>query len=174
MGLASALTCQYFAAKTSQGFGTVLRNEMFAHINAMSQAEIDRFGAPSLVTRITNDVNQLQQAVAMLIRLAIRAPFLVIGSIVMALIIDPAMALIFLIAAIAIGLVLWAIMSRTIPFYRASQKLLDNVSLRARETLSEPGSSARSRDRRRKRRNLNRRARSSIKRWCGWGAYPRF
>ncbi|MBD5559901.1 MAG: ABC transporter ATP-binding protein [Clostridia bacterium] len=135
-GLASALICQYFAAKTSQGFGTVLRSEMFAHIHAMSQAEIDRFGVPSLVTRLTNDVNQLQQAVAMLIRLAIRAPFLVIGAIVMALIIDPYMSLIFIAAAIVIALVLYAIMTRTVPFYRVAQKLLDNVSLLTRETLS--------------------------------------
>lgn len=136
IGLASALICQYFAAKTSQGFGTVLRNEMFAHIHAMSQAEIDRFGVPSLVTRLTNDVNQLQQAVAMLIRLAIRAPFLVVGAIVMALIIDPYMSLIFIAAAIVIAFVLYAIMTRTVPFYRIAQKLLDNVSLRTRETLA--------------------------------------
>lgn len=136
VGLASALTCQFFAARTSQGFGTVLRNEMFAHIHAMSQAEIDRFGVPSLVTRLTNDVNQLQQAVAMLIRLAIRAPFLVVGAIVMALIIDPYMSLIFIAAAVVIAWVLYAVMTRTVPFYRIAQKLLDNVSLRTRETLA--------------------------------------
>ena len=80
LGLLFALICQYSAARASQGFGTVLRNEMFAHINTFSHAEIDRLGSSSLITRIVNDVNQLQLAVAMLIRLVIRAPFLVIGA----------------------------------------------------------------------------------------------
>lgn len=135
-GLASALVCQYFASRASQGFGTVLRSNMFAKIHRMSQSEIDRFGVPSLITRVTNDVTQLQQAVAMLIRLAIRAPFLVIGATIMALIIDPYMALIFVVASALIALVLYAIMSRSVPFYRVVQKLLDNVSLRTREALS--------------------------------------
>lgn len=69
VGLACALTCQYFASVASQGFGTTLRNKLFSHINSFSHAEIDRFGTPSLITRLTNDVNQLQYAVAMLIRL---------------------------------------------------------------------------------------------------------
>lgn len=136
VGLVSALTCQYFAAKTSQGFGTVLRNKMFEHIHALSQVEVDRFGVPSLVTRLTNDVNQLQTAVAMLIRLAIRAPFLVIGACVMALIIDPYMAIIFVAAAVVIAVALYFIMTKSTPFYRVAQKLLDNVSLRTREALS--------------------------------------
>lgn len=136
IGLGSALVCQYFAARASQGFGTVLRNEMFSRIHRMSQTEIDRFGVPSLITRATNDVTQLQQAVAMLIRLAIRAPFLVIGATVMALIIDPQMALIFVAASVVIAFVLYFIMSRSVPFYRVVQKLLDNVSLKTREALS--------------------------------------
>lgn len=136
VGLCSALICQFFAARASQGFGTVLRNEMFARIHRMSQTEIDAFGVPSLITRATNDVTQLQQAVAMLIRLAIRAPFLVIGATVMALIIDPQMALIFVVASIIIAVVLYLIMSRSVPFYRVVQKLLDTVSLKTREALS--------------------------------------
>ena len=75
VGLCCALTCQKLASIASQGFGTVVRNEMYRHINSFSHAEIDRFGTPSLITRITNDVNQLQFAVAMLIRLVVRAPF---------------------------------------------------------------------------------------------------
>lgn len=135
-GLVSALICQYFAARASQGFGTVLRSEMFAKIHQMSQSEIDRFGVPSLITRVTNDVTQLQQGVAMLIRLAIRAPFLVIGATVMALLIDARMAIIFIIASVIIAAVLYFIMSRSVPFYRVVQQLLDNVSLRTREALS--------------------------------------
>ena len=88
IGLTCALICQFFAAKASQGFGTDLRNTMFAHIGSLSHAEIDKLGTPSLVTRITNDINQLQVAVAMLIRLVIRAPFLVIGATVMAVILS--------------------------------------------------------------------------------------
>ena len=86
------------ASIASQGFGTVLRNEMYRHINTFSHKEIDRFGTPSLITRITNDVNQLQYAVAMLIRLVIRAPFLAIGAIVMAMLLDFPLAIIFLVA----------------------------------------------------------------------------
>ena len=85
-GLICALICQYLAAKASQGVGTVLRNDLFLHINRLSYAEIDRIGTPSLITRLINDVNQLQLAVAMLIRLVVRAPFLVIGSTILSLI----------------------------------------------------------------------------------------
>ena len=100
VGLGCALICQYCAARASQGFGTVLRSEMFRHINTLSHGEIDQIGTPSLITRITNDVNQLQLAVAMLIRLVVRAPFLVIGATVMALLLDWKLACIFLRAPI--------------------------------------------------------------------------
>ena len=123
IGLVCALICQYFAAKASQGFGTDLRNEMFARISALSHAEIDAVGTPSLITRITNDVNQLQVAVAMLIRLVIRAPFLVIGATVMAVLIDWKMSLIFVAAAAGIAVILYQIMSRSVPFYKTIQKL---------------------------------------------------
>ena len=88
VGLCCALVCQYFASVASQGFGTKLRNALFDHINSFSHAEIDKFGTPSLITRMTNDINQLQYAVAMLIRLVVRAPFLAIGALVMAISID--------------------------------------------------------------------------------------
>ncbi len=136
IGLLCALICQYFAAKASQGFGTVLRNKLFSHIGSFSHAEIDRFGTPTLVTRVTNDVTQLQQAVAMFIRLAVRAPFLLIGATVMAMAIDFETSIIFLIAAGGIALVLYLIMSRTVPFYGLVQKLLDRVSLLTRENLA--------------------------------------
>ena len=111
VGLGCALICQYCAARASQGFGTVLRSEMFAHINSLSHGEIDQIGTPSLITRITNDVNQLQLAVAMLIRLVVRAPFLVIGAAVMAVMLDWRLSLIFFIAGPLVALVLYLVMN---------------------------------------------------------------
>ena len=136
VGLGCALICQYCAARASQGFGTVLRSEMFRHINTLSHGEIDQIGTPSLITRITNDVNQLQLAVAMLIRLVVRAPFLVSGATVMALLLDWKLACIFFVAAPLMALVLYLVMSRSIPFYRIIQKKLDRISLITRENLS--------------------------------------
>ena len=136
VGLGCALICQYCAARASQGFGTVLRSEMFRHINTLSHGEIDQIGTPSLITHITNDVNQLQLAVAMLIRLVVRAPFLVIGATVMALLLDWKLACIFFVAAPLMALVLYLVMSRSIPFYRIIQKKLDRISLITRENLS--------------------------------------
>lgn len=136
VGLGCALICQYCAARASQGFGTVLRSEMFRHINTLSHGEIDQIGTPSLITRITNDVNQLQLAVAMLIRLVVRAPFLVIGATVMALLLDWKLACIFFVASPLMALVLYLVMSRSIPFYRIIQKKLDRISLITRENLS--------------------------------------
>ena len=136
VGLGCALICQYCAARASQGFGTVLRSEMFRHINTLSHGEIDQIGTPSLITRITHDVNQLQLAVAMLIRLVVRAPFLVIGATVMALLLDWKLACIFFVAAPLMALVLYLVMSRSIPFYRIIQKKLDRISLITRENLS--------------------------------------
>lgn len=135
VGLCCALVCQYFASKASQGVGTVMRNDMFRHIATLSHAEIDRIGTPSLINRITNDVNQLQTAVAMLIRLVIRAPFLVIGATVMAISIDWKMSGIFLVAMVLIALALYLIMSRSIPFFKVVQRLLDKISLITRENL---------------------------------------
>ena len=135
VGLGCALTCQYFAARASQGVGTMLRNDLFRHINSLSHAEIDRFGTPTLITRITNDVNQLQLAVAMLIRLVIRAPFLAIGAIIMAMMLDLKLSLIFLVATPLIVGVLYFVMSRSIPFFRTIQKKLDKIALITRENL---------------------------------------
>ena len=136
VGLCCALVCQKMASIASQGFGTVLRNEMYRHINTFSHKEIDRFGTPSLITRITNDVNQLQYAVAMLIRLVIRAPFLALGAVVMAMLIDLPLAIVFLVATPLIGLVLYLVMSRSVPYFKVMQKKLDRISLISREGLS--------------------------------------
>lgn len=136
VGLCCALTCQYFAAQASQGVGTQLRSQLFAHINGLSHSEIDRLGTPSLITRITSDVNQVQVAVAMLIRLAVRAPFLVIGSTVMAMLLDVKLSLVFVAVIPLVALALYLVMSRSIPYYKVIQKKLDRISLITRENLS--------------------------------------
>lgn len=136
VGLCSALVCQYTASVASQGCGTKMRNDLFKHINSFSHKELDEIGTPSLITRITNDINQVQNAIAMLIRLVLRAPFLVIGAMVMAMIIDLKLSVIFFVAAVLIGLVLYFVMSKSVPFFKAIQKKLDKVSLVSRENLS--------------------------------------
>lgn len=136
VGLGCALTCQYMAARASQGFGTKVRSSLFAHINTLSHAEIDKFGTPSLITRITNDINQLQVAVAMLIRLVVRAPFLVIGAAVMAAFLDWKLALIFLVVIPLLAITLYFVMAKSVPFYKFIQKKLDKLALITRENLS--------------------------------------
>lgn len=136
VGLCSALVCQYLASKASQGVGTRLRRDLFLHINRLSHAELDRLGTPSLITRITYDTNQVQQSVAMAIRLLTRAPFIVIGSMVMAMTINLEMSIIFFIAAILIAVTLYLIMTKSIPIFEKMQKKLDKISLICRENLS--------------------------------------
>ncbi len=134
-GLGFALTCQYFAAKCAYGFGTELRAALYRHINKLSHAEIDRFGTSSLTTRLVNDTNQAQSGVNMFIRLAVRAPFLVIGAAVMAAMLDLKLTLIFLIAAPLITAVIVLVMRKTVPMYKGIQKGLDNISLLTRENI---------------------------------------
>lgn len=136
LGLGCALTCQYLAAKCSQGFGTELRNDLFRHVNTLSFKELDKFGTPSVINRLSADVNQLQYMVAMLIRLVIRAPFLVIGAAVMAMTINLKLSLIFIAATPLIAAVLYFIMSRSIPRYKVVQQKLDKVAQITRENLS--------------------------------------
>lgn len=136
LGLCFALICQYLASKASQSVGTVMRNDMFRHINSFSHAELDKLGTPSLITRLTNDINQVQQAVAMFIRLVVRAPFIVIGSAIMAMSIDLKLSVIFVIIIPLVALVLYLIMSRSIKYYKVIQKKLDRISLVTREGLS--------------------------------------
>lgn len=135
-GLLSALVCQYLASKASQGVGTKIRRELFAHINTFSHAELDKLGTPSLITRITNDINQVQQSVAMGIRLLTRAPFIVAGALVMAMTINFKMSLIFFVTALIIGITLYLVMSRSIPIFSAIQEKLDKIGLISRENLS--------------------------------------
>ncbi len=135
-GLCSTLVCQYLASRASQGVGTVIRSDLFRHIGELSHAELDSFGTPSLITRVTNDVNQVQSAVAMLIRLVVRAPFLVIGAAVMAMAIDLKLSLVFFAVMPLVAAALYFIMFRSIPFYKVIQKKLDKISLITRESLT--------------------------------------
>ena len=136
VGLCSTLVCQKSAAITSQGFGTKLRNALFHHIGKLSFKELDKIGTPSLITRMTNDINQLQIAVAMLIRLVIRAPFLVIGAMIMAFSINHILSIIFIVASLLIAIILYLVMSKSVPFFNRIQKRLDKISLITRENLS--------------------------------------
>lgn len=135
-GLAFSLTAQFFASRASLGFGTNLRRELYAHVNTFSYRELDLFSTPSLITRLTADINQTQQAVAMFIRLVTRAPFIIVGSIVMAMIIDLKLSLIFLAVAVVVGGILFIILTTTMPKYKEVQSKLDTVTLYTRENLS--------------------------------------
>lgn len=136
IGISFTLVCQKMAALTSQGMGTDIRGALYGHINKLSYAELDRFGTPSLITRITNDVNQVQLAVALGVRMLIRWPFLAVGSMCAALAIDLKLGMVFLICTPAIGLVFWFVMARCIPYYRQLQAKLDRIALICREGLS--------------------------------------
>lgn len=136
VGLASSLTCQTMASKASQGVGTDLRRSVFHKINTLSWKELDHFGTPTLITRMTSDINQLQTAVAMLIRLVVRAPFLVIGAVIMAMRIDLTLSLVFVAIVPLVALVLYVVMSRSVPFFKTIQRKTDRVALITRENLS--------------------------------------
>lgn len=135
LGAAAAITCQYYASVAAFGFGASLRKQVFRHIMSLSGREVDQIGTGSLITRITNDVNQVQNGVNMFIRLATRAPFLAIGSIVMAFRINAEIALIFLISTPLIIAVLYWIMKHTLPDYANIQKSQDKLGALSGENL---------------------------------------
>lgn len=135
LGVCAALVCQVTASRASQDFGTALRHDLFAHILSLSRAEGDGVGPAALMTRMTSDINQLQQALAMLIRLVVRAPFLAIGSIVMAVVLSPRLSLIFLVTTPLIALAMFFIMRRTLPHYKTLQRKLDRIARITRENL---------------------------------------
>lgn len=134
-GLGFALTCQFLAAKCAYGFGTELRRDLYRHINSLSYSGIDSVGTASLVNRLTNDTNTVQNGVNMFIRLAVRAPFLVIGAAVMAVMIDLRLSLIFFIVAPLISAVIFLIMKKTVPMYKKTQQKLDRASMLTSENL---------------------------------------
>lgn len=133
IGLTCSLTAQYFSAKAAMGFSTELRRDMFAHINSLSYRELDIAGTSTLITRMTSDINQAQTGVNLVLRLFLRAPFIVVGALFMAFTISTRIGIIFLIAVPLISLVIYLIMKVTVPIYRKVQKTLDRISLITRE-----------------------------------------
>lgn len=136
IGLICAIICQYYSSIASQGFGTELRNQLIKKINSFSHSELNHFGTDTLITRMTNDINQLQLALAMVIRLLIRAPFLSIGSVVMAFVIDWQVGLFFLALLPIFSIILYFIIRKTIPLYQKVQEKLDGLNETVSQNLS--------------------------------------
>lgn len=134
-GLVFALICQYYASKCAYGFGTALRRALYRHVNTLSHSAVDRIGTASLITRITSDSNTVQSGLNMMIRLATRCPFLIIGAAIMAMRIDLKLSIIFLIAIPIIGVLLYSVTCWTIPRYGENQGKLDNIARHTRENL---------------------------------------
>lgn len=136
VGFISALTAQYFAAKAAVGFGKELRGDLYHHINTLSYSEIDKIGTSTLITRLTADVNQMQTAVNLFLRLFLRSPFIVIGAVVMAFTVDPKTAIIFAVSIPLLAVVVFGIMFYSVPIYKKVQNRLDSVMRMTRENLS--------------------------------------
>ena len=136
LGFLCSITAQYFAAKAAAGFGCALRKAAFSHIMQFSDAELDTMGIPTLTTRITSDINQAQNGVNLILRLLLRAPFIVIGAIVMAFFVNVRLTLIFLIAAPLLSLAIYWILSRSLPKYKHIQRRVDDIAGITRENLS--------------------------------------
>lgn len=135
-GLISSVTAQYFAAKAAIGFGTGVRNDLFRHINSFTFTEIDSAGVSTLITRLTNDVNQVQTGVNMVLRLFLRSPFIVFGAMIMAFTIDVKTALVFVAAIPLLFAVVFGIMFLSVPIYKKVQSSLDKITGITRENLS--------------------------------------
>ncbi len=136
VGFISALTAQYFAAKAAVGFGKELRSDLYRHINTLSYSEIDQIGTSTLITRLTADVNQMQTAVNLFLRLFLRSPFIVIGAVIMAFTVDPKTAVIFAVSIPLLAVVVFGIMFYSVPIYKKVQNRLDSVMRITRENLS--------------------------------------
>lgn len=136
IGLICSITAQYFSAKAAVGFSTELKSALFKHIQGLSFTEIDKLGTSTLITRLTSDVNQLQNGVNMVLRLFLRSPFIVIGAMIMAFTVDVKAALIFVIIIPLLCIVVFTIMGVTIPMFKKVQTGLDNVLLKTRENLT--------------------------------------
>lgn len=136
VGLISSLTAQYFSAKAAVGFATKLKHSLFEHIQGLSFSEIDKLGTSTLITRMTSDINQLQNGVNMVLRLFLRSPFIVFGAMVMAFTVDVKAALIFVVIIPLLSVVVFTIMGITIPMFKKVQQGLDNVLLKTRENLT--------------------------------------
>lgn len=135
VGLACSLTAQYFAAKAATGMGTALRSDLFSHIGSLSYGEIDTVGTSTLITRMTSDINQVQNGVNMTLRLLLRSPFVVFGAMVMAFTVDVRSAMVFVVTIPVLCVVVFGIMLVSMPLYRSVQRQLDKVLLTTRENL---------------------------------------
>lgn len=136
VGMVAAITAQYFAAKAATGFATEVRHALFKKIQTFSFNEIDSIGTSTLITRMTNDVNQAQSTVNMVLRLFLRSPFIVAGAFIMAFTIDAKISLIFLLVIVLLSIVVSVIMKCTVPMYKNVQNTLDSVTLMTRENLT--------------------------------------
>jgi len=136
IGLLSTLVCQFFASRASQGFGTALRDDLYKHINSLSFKELDEIDSASLLTRMNSDINNLQVSVAMLIRLVIRAPFLIIGATILSFMVDFYAGLIFLATGILLFFIIFLIMLLSIPNNKKAQKHLDNITNITKENIN--------------------------------------
>ena len=136
VGLVCSLTAQYFSARAAVGFSTELKHSLFKHIQGLSYSEIDKLGTSTLITRLTADINQLQNGVNMVLRLFLRSPFIVFGAMIMAFTVDFKAAVIFVLIIPLLSIVVFAIMCITIPMFKKVQKSLDDVMLRTRENLT--------------------------------------
>jgi ATP-binding cassette subfamily B multidrug efflux pump len=135
IGLTCSLTAQYFAAKAATGTATALRNNLFSHIGTLSYTEIDTIGTSTLITRMTSDINQVQNGINMTLRLLLRSPFVVFGSMIMAFTVDAHTAMIFAVTIPVLCVVVFGIMLVSMPLYQSVQRQLDKVLLTTRENL---------------------------------------
>lgn len=135
LGLCSTLVAQYFSAKASVGFATDIRHALFQHIGKLSYSQLDSLGAPTLITRLTGDINQVQTGTNLTLRLVLRSPFVVFGAVIMAFTVDVKSSLVFVVAVPALAAVVFAIMLVCIPMYRKVQQKLDGLLSKARENL---------------------------------------
>lgn len=135
VGLTCSLTAQYFSAKAAVGIGTMLRNDLFRHINSLSYREIDTIGTSTLVTRMTSDINQVQSGINLVLRLFLRSPFIVFGAMIMAFTINFRAAMVFVVAIPLLSVVVFGVMLISMPLYKKVQKQLDQVLLTTRENL---------------------------------------
>lgn len=135
IGLTCSLTAQYFAAKAATGTATALRNNLFSHIGTLSYTEIDTIGTSTLITRMTSDINQVQNGINMTLRLLLRSPFVVFGAMIMAFTVDAHTAMVFAVTIPVLCVVVFGIMLISMPLYQSVQKQLDKVLLTTRENL---------------------------------------
>lgn len=135
LGLCSTLVAQYFSAKASVGFATDIRHALFSHIGKLSYSQLDSLGAPTLITRLTGDINQVQTGTNLTLRLVLRSPFVVFGAVIMAFTVDAKSSLVFVVAVPALAAVVFAIMLMCIPMYRKVQQKLDGLLSKTRENL---------------------------------------